>query len=416
MIAARVIVVGGGPAGASTAWHLARAGVDVLLLDRARFPRDKPCAEYLSPEASRLLGKMDALAACESAGAATLAGMIVRAPSGERIHGDFAASHGWRGFRDRGLALRRYVLDAILLDRARAAGVRVEEDARVTDVARGSDGAVCGVRVIDGDGRTAERRAELVVGADGLRSVVARRLGLSRTARSPSRVAFVAHYRGVDGVGEYGEMHVERDGYVGLARVDGGLTNVAMVVPRRSVRAAAGDAASFLERWLAARPHLVPRFARAERVSPVRAIGPFAHRARRGWAPGAALVGDAADFFDPFTGEGIYAALRGGELLAPAIVSALGTSDRRTADAALAGYDRERREVFGGKWRVERLVSLAVACPPLMNRAARALSRHKEMADLLVGVTGDFVPPRAVLSARYFGRMLAAAALPRVTQ
>ncbi|HEX6537057.1 MAG TPA: FAD-dependent oxidoreductase [Gemmatimonadaceae bacterium] len=417
MTGARVIVVGGGPAGASTAWHLARAGVDVLVLDRARFPRDKPCAEYLSPEASRILAKMDALAACEGAGAAPLAGMIVRAPSGERIHGDFAASHGWRGFRDRGLALRRRVLDAILLDRARAAGARVEEDARVTDLARGADGAVRGVRVIDGDGHATEHRAEIVVGADGLRSVVARRLALARTARAPNRVAFVAHYRGVDGIGEYGEMHVERDGYVGLAPVDDGLTNVAMVVPRRSARGAAGDAAAFLERWLAARAHLVPRFARAERVSRVRAVGPFAHRARRGWAPGAVLVGDAADFFDPFTGEGIYAALRGGELVAPAIVNALGAARRRDANAALAAYDRERRDAFGGKWRVERLVSLAVGWPALMNLAARALSRHKEMADLFVGVTGDFVPPRAVLSARYLGRMLAAAlVLPRPTQ
>ncbi|HEY9514877.1 MAG TPA: FAD-dependent oxidoreductase, partial [Gemmatimonadaceae bacterium] len=94
MTDAQVIVVGGGPGGASTAWHLARSGVDVLLLDRARFPREKPCAEYLSPEASRVLAAMGALETCEAAGAAHLAGMIVRAPSGERIHGDFASGHG----------------------------------------------------------------------------------------------------------------------------------------------------------------------------------------------------------------------------------------------------------------------------------------------------------------------------------
>jgi flavin-dependent dehydrogenase len=85
---AQVIVVGGGPAGASTAWHLARAGVDVLVLERACFPRDKPCAEFLSPQASRILAAMGALESCERSGAAHLAGMIVRAPDGSCIQGD----------------------------------------------------------------------------------------------------------------------------------------------------------------------------------------------------------------------------------------------------------------------------------------------------------------------------------------
>ena len=122
-----VLVVGGGPAGSSAAWHLAREGAQVMVLDRARFPREKPCAEYLSPEASRILSAMGALEACEAAGAAHLAGMVIRAPSGARIRGEFAAAHGFRAFRDRGLALRRTVLDAILLDRARAAGAEVRE-------------------------------------------------------------------------------------------------------------------------------------------------------------------------------------------------------------------------------------------------------------------------------------------------
>ncbi|MGH7622458.1 MAG: NAD(P)/FAD-dependent oxidoreductase, partial [Gemmatimonadaceae bacterium] len=115
MTIADVLVVGAGPAGSSAAWHLATAGVRVTVLDRARFPRDKPCAEYLSPEASRILEVMGALEACEAAGPAHLAGMVIRAPSGARIRGEFAAAHGFKAFRDRGLALRRPVLDAILL-------------------------------------------------------------------------------------------------------------------------------------------------------------------------------------------------------------------------------------------------------------------------------------------------------------
>jgi len=404
---AQVIVVGAGPAGSSTAWHLARRGIDVLVLDRARFPRDKPCAEYLSPEASRLLDTMGALGACEGAGAAQLTGMTVRAPNGAVLRGDFAAAHGFRGFRDRGLALRRTVLDGILLERATTAGVNVVEGERVTGLVRNARGAVVGVEVLDARGQAAERRADIVVGADGLRSVVARRLGLARARRRPRRIAMIAHYRGVAEMGSYGEMHVERDGYVGLADVGGGITNVAVVAPAARVKRAAGAPAAFFDAWLAAHPHVGARLAGAERVDAVRATGPFAHHARRAWARGAALVGDAADFYDPFTGEGIYAALRGGELVAPHIASALEARSPRDADAALAAYDAERRRTFAGKWRIERLVALAVAVPALMNRAAATLGQRKDMADLFVGVAGDFVPPSEILSVRYLLRLLA---------
>lgn len=407
MTRAQVIVVGAGPAGSSTAWHLARRGIDVLVVDRARFPRDKPCAEYLSPEASRLLDAMGALGACERAGAAQLTGMMVRAPNGALLRGDFAAAHGFHGFRDRGLALRRSLLDAILLERARAQGARVVEEERVTGLVRNARGAVAGVEVLDARGRTVERHAEVVVGADGLRSVVARRLGLTRAHRRPRRIAMIAHYRGVADMGSYGEMHVERDGYAGLADVGGGLTNVAVVAPAARVKRAALAPAAFFDGWLAAHPHVGARLAGAERVDAVRATGPFAHHARRAWARGAALVGDAADFYDPFTGEGIYAALRGGELVAPHIASALDARSPRDADAALAAYDAERRRTFAGKWRVERLVALAVAVPALMNRAAATLGQRKDMADLFVGVAGDFVPPSEILSVRYLLRLLA---------
>ena len=136
-------------------------------------------------------------------------------------------------------------------------------------------------------------------------------------------------------------------------------------------------------------------------MTPVVATGPFASHARRAWAPGVALVGDAADFFDPFTGEGIYAALRGGELLATAVMESLAASDSRRADAALARYDAARRTEFGGKWIVERAIGAVVGAVPLINRAALALSARKDLADLLIGVTGDFVPARNVIRLAY---------------
>ncbi len=400
-----VLVVGGGPAGAATAHFLATRGLDVQVLDRAPFPRPKPCAEYLSPEASRLLSALGVLETVERAGAAQLSGMTVRAANGRVIHGEFVSSHGFRGFRDRGLALPRTTLDPILLDAARAAGARVHEGVRVVDLVRDAAGTVAGVRTATG-----EIRAALVIGADGLRSIVARRAALARTQRfAQRRLALVAHFEGVDGIGRHGEMHVQRDGYVGLADVGGGRTNVALVVPTTQARGIDGDVEGYLSRWLAAVPQLAPRFRSARRVSPVLATGPFARASVRAYAPGVALVGDAAEFFDPFTGEGIYSALRGAELLAPhaaQAVEALARGDAREAWSALAAYEHDRRAAFLGKWRVERLIGLAVAVPPVLNHVAAVLEERRDLADLLVGVAGDFVPPRAVLRPSFVWSLL----------
>jgi flavin-dependent dehydrogenase len=406
---AQVIVVGAGPAGSAAALFLAREGCDVLVLDRARFPRDKPCAEYLSPQASRILEAMGVLEAVTAAGAARLVGMKIRAPNGVEAVGRFNAGHPYRGHREYGLALRRLLLDGLLLDSVRGAQVRVLEGVHVRDLLTDSRGHTAGVQVQQPDGTLRELRARLVIGADGLRSVVARRSGLGRHGRWPRRMALVAHYEAVSGMTEFGEMRVGEDGYVGLAPVDSGLVNVALVVPASRAREMSGDAAGFLARRLSLDQSLSERLTRARRVGPVRTIGPFNWRAACAWRPGLVLVGDAADFFDPFTGEGIYAALRGGEMLAPYAIEAVHSKDRGGAAAALASYDRTRRLEFSGKWKLERAVGVAVASKGLMNAATRALTARPDLADLLVGVTGDFVPPSEVLRTGYIWQLAAAA-------
>lgn len=397
-------MVGAGPAGSAIAAFLARAGADVLVLDRAIFPRDKPCAEYLSPQAALPLDDLGVLDRVEAAGGAALTGMSITTPDGTEFRGDFLARHGFRGFRDAGIALRRTVLDAILLDHAQRQGARVELGVSVRDLARAGD-QVVGVELQGGG----TRRAPLVIGADGLRSIVARRLGVARAGRWPRRYAVVAHHRHVAGMGPRGEMFVTPHGYIGLADVGGGVTNVAVVVPASLMHAAAGDAGAFMDTWLSGVPGVQARLAGSERLGAPVVTGPFNHRVTRAWAPGVALVGDAADFYDPFTGEGIYAALRGAQRLLPYAFEASRASSAARQGHALAAWERARRDTFAGKWRVERLIGAALTVPPLFNLLGRRLRARRDLADLLVGVAGDFVPPSRVLRPAFLLSLLAGA-------
>ncbi len=402
------VVVGAGPAGAATALHLARAGTRVLVLDRARFPRDKPCSEYLSPESTRLLARLgnDVLEAVERAAPARLYGMKVVAPDGTTTCGRFGGAHGWLAPRPYSFALPRTVFDSILLAAAARAGATVREGVRVEDLVMDS-GAVAGVIGRAGNGKRETCEARVVVGADGLNSVVARRLGLSRCS-GPRRIAFSAHVADVAGVEDMGELHVSKHGYVGLGPIGGGVTTVALVLPLAAVREAGARAvrAGFfaeLERF----PGLRRRFDAPRLVRSVLVTGPFARWTRASVGPGggALLVGDAADFFDPFTGQGIYSALRGAELAAAAIAAALERAGP-ISSRALAPYRAARRAAFAGKWVLERLIGLGVGWPALTNRVVSRLARRSDLADLVFGATGNFVPARRVLAPRVLAQLV----------
>src|SRR5688572_4387567 len=165
------IVVGGGPAGSASAALLAADGWRVLVIDRARFPRRKPCAECINPAGVAALRRLGVLDRVMEAGPARLDGWRIASDSGPSFLGRFAAGvHG--------IALPRETLDAILLDHARDAGAEVREGIKATDLLRNDDGRVRGV--VAGGEAIAGR---MVIGADGLRSVVLRRLGL--LARAP---------------------------------------------------------------------------------------------------------------------------------------------------------------------------------------------------------------------------------------
>ena len=210
-------------------------------------------------------------------------------------------------------------------------------------------GAVAGAVARDASGRRRVIRARLTIGADGLRSVVARRLG--GAAGRPRRLAFVAHVAAVPGLTGSAEMHVGADGYVGLNDIGHGIANVALVVPAARAREAGGRAQDFFFRQVDRFPGVHGRVQPAELARRVLVTGPFAATASRVTADGALLLGDAADFFDPFTGEGIYAALRGAVLAADIVPAALAAPGIVRA-ARLAGYRAARRRAFAGKWAV----------------------------------------------------------------
>ena len=393
-----VAVVGAGPAGSATAALLAERGLSVALLDRARFPRDKPCAEYVSPEACRMLDRLLPPGALAGANPGLLKGMRIVSPNGTSFEGRFLGGHAFRGYSDHGVAVRRSVLDAMLAEAASSAGATLFEEATVESVEPPTAGGRS-LRVRRCQGRDT-LTARLVVGADGLHSRVAKQLGLARQGRL-RRVALVTHATGVTGMRDVGEMHVCPSGYVGLAPVGNGLTNISVVVDTEH---ALGGPLSWFRATIDNLPELVARLSDAQFIAPLKGAGPFAHRTIRATHDRAVLVGDAAGFCDPFTGEGIYAALHGAELAVAHVLKQLECDqlDQRH----LRPYDRARRKAFLGKWIVERIIAWVVGHPAALDHVAARLRAKPHLADLLVGVTGDFVPARHILSPAFAGQLV----------
>lgn len=396
-----VVIAGAGPAGAASACRLARAGLRVVAVDRARFPRDKICSEYMSPEGVRHLAALGALDAVERAGGQPIRGTTVHAPHGSRLTGLFARA-SVAPFRDTGLSVARRILDRELVEVARRAGARVLEGAAVQGVLRDGN-AVAGLLVRERNGAVRELRGRLTIGADGLRSLVARGIGAQRSGPL-RRWALVAHLTEVAGLADTAELHVGPGGYVGLNPLGDGVANVAVVLPQERMPAARGRVTRFFFEELERFPGVAGRVRAGALRREVLVTGPFATRATRVGAAGALLVGDAADFFDPFTGEGICAALRGAELIERTLLGPLSRPGPLTA-AALRPYRRARRRAFLGKWAVERLIGYAMLAPALFDRAVARLERHG-LAHTLIGVTGDFVPPRAVLNPVFLSRVV----------
>jgi flavin-dependent dehydrogenase len=238
----------------------------------------------------------------------------------------------------------------------------------------------------------------------GLRSVVARRLG-RRNYGTSRRMAFVAHVARVSGMGPSAELHFRDYAYMGLNQIGHDQTNVALIVPSERAARARGGVERFFTETLREFPGVRERVEAGKVVRPILVTGPFAVWSTKVIAPGALLVGDAADFFDPATGDGIYCALRGAELVAETAAAALSRPGPITVDR-LVEYPRMRRRVFSGKWVIDRMIDYALRFPRLFDRGVARLGRHEGMAHAVIGLAGGFVPAREVLNPVFMARMI----------
>jgi flavin-dependent dehydrogenase len=373
---------------------LARAGVDVLLIDRAAFPRAKACGDCLSAESARLLERNGLLPDVEAARHARLQGWRIFAPAGHHFEAEFAVG---------AIAIERRVFDDVLLRAARAAGASVMERTRVVDVCI-TDGVVAGVRIAE-HGATTEGRvlhARHVIGADGLRSIISRRLGAATGDTRLRKLSMTLHIDGALPFDAFGEMHIGDGFCIGIAPVVHAHDrwNVTLVADAdRFGRAVAVDARGFYLASVAALPGTRGRIppALVDAAFPeMLASGPFDMPTRRIAFPGASLVGDAAGYFDPFTGQGVYHGMRAAELLADSL-SPLLTASREHVNVAHR-YAHAARRLSRGPRRLQKLIDLVLGKPALADRAIRRLSHAPAAARALLDITGDIAPVRTLFS------------------
>jgi geranylgeranyl reductase family protein len=392
-----VVVVGGGPAGSSCAALLSRAGFDVLLIDRARFPRDKPCGEFLTQ------GAEDAL---RSIGAWERVRTLLRPIPSIEVRSPGGAAAAWRpeSGETAGWSVRRDRFDLALSEHAANSGADVITGATVRELLQ-TNGRIVGVEAHTGGAGAREIRARLTIGADGAHSVVARRLGVVRPIPRLRRVAIVSHWTGADSSGGL-VMGSDGRSVCGFGPLPEDEANVTLVISRSEASRISGRTEEFLVERLHLRfPAIWGRLREARlRHRPV-TVGCFGHYARRAYSDGAMLVGDAATFIDPFSGEGVYFALRGAELAAAVAATALAAGD--TSRSALAAYQLRRRELLA-RYRLCDAVQLVIRTPWLADRAIGALARSPALGARLMEVLADRDSPRQVVNAGFLYRLLAA--------
>lgn len=389
-----VLIIGAGPAGSSAAIRLARQGYEVLLIDRARFPRLKPCGEYFNPEGCRLLDELGLMPALRQAGGHPVEALqLTTRGCGLVVPFDNIAAG------EPALSLGREVLDTLLVDEARRAGARVWEGACAREPIV-EQGMVLGA-VIRRDGCDHPVRARITLAADGLQSRFARCLELGTGDGGRKKLGLAARYRVASDVPPRVMMSASRWGCCGLS-VREGEANLGMVADHSRAREVGGDPARFFHQELSAYPEL----AAAVEAAPesVRTVGSLTWITRKQSLGGCLLIGDAAGFYDPFTGQGVTFALLTAQLAARIAAEAL--ADQDVSEQRLEEYSRDRQRLLGPKVLVQRVIQEVVGRPRLLNHIVARLNSRPEIARTLVGVIADVIPAHRAFRPGFLGRLM----------
>ena len=378
-----VVIVGAGPAGALAATILARRGLKVRLLDRARFPRPKLCGDTLNPGAIEVLRRhvsIDPLIV----NSLPIHGMVLTGPGGVRVRGEY-------GGGTTGRSITRQVFDQWLVDQAVDAGAQFDDGVAIRDVTV-HDGRITGVTATGRDGQSLVHSARIVIGADGRRSTLAIGRKLSAQPQRPRRWAIGGYFTHVGDMAPLGEMHVRRGHYIGVAPLPNGVTNACLVFEHRS-----GDGPiapnEALHHVLGSDPLLKSRFERARAVDAPVMLGPMAVNAIAAGEPGLLLAGDAAGFIDPMTGDGMRFAFVGAELASGVAGEVL--DGRLPIARAHVELARRRRAAFGAKWRFNRALRSLVASPLSVTAAAGAARALPFVFESMIRYAGDCGPAEA---------------------
>ncbi|RZU33268.1 geranylgeranyl reductase family protein [Blastococcus saxobsidens] len=395
---ADVVVVGAGPAGSSAAWHLARTGLDVALLEKAEFPREKVCGDGLTPRGVKALQDM---------GVDTAAPGWVRR-RGLRVHGggrvaevDWPRLDSWP---DHGLVRTRSELDALLAAHAQQAGARLVTRTTVTEPLLDDDGRVAGVRAETGDDREPVTwRAPLVVSAEGLSGRLAKSLGLLRRTDRPLGVALRRYVRSRRSDDQYLDIAFDltadgpsRDAMPGYGWIFGmgdGTANVGygLLDTRRGTGA---DRKVILRRWLDLFP-AEDGLREEDAVTPLRGAGlPMALSRGPAYSRGLLLAGDTAGTVNPCNGEGISYALESGRMAAEAAAEALAAPDAAGREVALQRYPERLRAELGRHHRLGMGFLALLARPGVVRLATARGLRRPALVDGALRLMGNLTDGR----------------------
>ncbi|WP_041259768.1 geranylgeranyl reductase family protein [Pseudofrankia inefficax] len=399
---ADVIVVGAGPAGSAAAYHLANAGLDVLLLEKATFPRDKVCGDGLTPRAVAALVKMG-IETGEEAGWARNKGLRI-------VGGGLRLELPWpelASFPDYGLVRPRADFDELLARAAEKAGARLREDTTVSGPVRDDrTGRVVGVTARSGDDREpVTYRAPVVVAADGNSARLALSMDIRRRDDRPLGVAVRRYYRSPRTHDDYLESHLELwegkpnasrllPGYGWIFGMGDGTSNVGLGILNTTPAFGNTDYRDLLRRWLSALP-AEWGYTEDNATGPVRGSAlPMGFNRTPHYSDGVLLVGDAAGMVNPFNGEGIAYAMESGELAAEVVAQALARPADAGREKALLQYPEAVRARYGGYYTLGRVFVNLIGNPTVMRLATKYGLPHPVLMRFMLKIMANLTDPR----------------------